>query len=141
MSELAVALRDWVLDPKRAAQARGVATPATPASPNGANAGKSSPKPAVQPQELQSDASPPDVGEVSSQTTKHERLLDLYSSPLDSEQRSYHWLVLVPPREIEEHFQDAITRAQLAKKYPPPAVLIPFVTAADMASLWSPLAK
>ena len=70
-----------------------------------------------------------------------DRLREVYSGNLDSGQRSYHWLILLPAEELEQHFPEAIARAELAKKYPPPAVLIPFVTAADMASLWPPRAK
>ena len=106
-------------------------------SENGANNGKS-------PQSPKSPAIPPqlkDTVEVFGQPYSGDRLLELYSGELDANQRSYHWLVLMPPQQSEEHFSEPMTRDELARKYPPPAVLIPFVTAADMASLWRPHAK
>src|SRR5262245_842749 len=82
-----------------------------------------------------------DFAEALGEPYSGDHLAEVYSGKLDPDQRSYHWLVLLPPQEFEDHFPEPVSRFELAKKYPPRAVLIPFVTVADMASLWSPLSK
>jgi hypothetical protein len=124
-------IRDLVSD-LLSPQSRPLSPQARP-SENGVNNRESphSPKsPAIHP-ELQ------DIAEAFDQPRQRDQFRE-YTVGLDPCQRSYHWLILLPTSELEEHFQEPITRAQLANHYPPPAVLIPFVTAADMASLWPP---